>query len=55
MLGLRNPLSKKWRTDACSGFVVLLTAMGLLFPPKLAAKAWARWLDTPAKSKDWQP
>lgn len=55
LVSLGSPLGKvEWLTHAI-GFVVLLTAVGLLLAPMLAAKARARRLDTPAKFKAMQP
>lgn len=55
LVSLGAPLGKvEWLTHAI-GIVVLLTAVGLLFAPRLAAKARARRLDTPVKFKSLQP
>lgn len=43
-----------WLTQAI-GFVVILTALGLIFAPRLSAQARNRRLGKPAKFKVWQP
>lgn len=55
IVSLGNPIAKvAWLTQAIGG-VVLITAMGLLFAPRLYALALGRRLENPVKFKAAQP